>query len=249
MKSASYETYYIFRGFPELLHAFSNRKIGFSKGIYQSLNIGLSTPDLIENVQKNRRLLFNTLGIEHEQLVIPEQIHSSNVQYASKPGIHRQCDALVSDQSDLFLSVQTADCFPVFLYDPTKKVVGLVHSGWRGTSGNIAGKTVQFMIDQFGVDVKQVIAAVGAGVQQECYQVDEVTARHFDRAYLKTDGEKHFKLNLRQQIVDQLITTGIPERQIEQDKTCTHCADERYYSYRRDGKHAGRMMGIIGVKK
>jgi len=241
-------TFDIFKPFDELIHAFSTRIGGVSAPPFDTLNLGLHTPDNRENVQQNRQLFFDQLGISQTRIVFPQQIHSAKVEIITTPGIVKNRDGLITAQKNLFLSVQTADCFPVFIYDPRKEVVALVHSGWRGTAADICGRTIEAMNERFGCKAADLIVAVGAGVQQSCYQVDDKTAAFFKPAFLQPEGKGHYKLDVQGAIIDQLRNKGVPETQIEVDSTCTHCAAKLYYSYRRDGVQSGRMMGIIGIK-
>ncbi|MCD6374514.1 MAG: peptidoglycan editing factor PgeF [Caldisericaceae bacterium] len=237
----------LFNEFRELLHGFSTRQGGFSKAPFDELNLGLSTPDDPQVVKRNRQLFFKELKLPNNYLVFPQQTHSANVQIVNKPGIVSNCDALITNQKNLFLTVQTADCFPVFIFDPLKKVVALVHSGWRGTAQNIVGRTIKKMEKNFGCKAVDLLVAIGPGVQQTCYQVDEKTANYFQQRFLQPDGPGHFKLDVQSKIIAQLKECRVPESQIEWDSQCTHCAKEAYYSYRRDGLNSGRMMGIIGI--
>ncbi len=237
----------LFKEFKELLHGFSTRRGGFSKAPFNELNLGLSTPDDPQVVKRNRQLFFKALKLPNNDLVFPQQTHSANVQVVNKPGIVPNCDALITNRKNLFLTIQTADCFPVFIFDAVKKVVALVHSGWRGTAQNIVGRTIKKMEENFGCKVVDLLVAIGPGVQQTCYQVDEKTAAYFEQRFLQLDGPGHFKLDVQGKIIAQLKECGVPESQIEWDSQCTHCATEDYYSYRRDGLNSGRMMGIIGI--
>ncbi len=241
-------TFRIFEGFPELVHGFSTRKGGVSKPPFDALNLGLSTGDNPRVVEQNRERYFNALGIVRERVVFPQQVHSADVQIVTAPGIVEQCDALITQKTNLFLSIQTADCFPVFLFHPQTRTVAIVHSGWRGTAQNIVGKAVRLMREKLGVPSAELLVAIGPGVQQSCYQVDQKTAEHFLPQYLLPDGPGHFKLDVQGAIVYQLKEVGIPEGNIEMDQRCTHCEATLFYSYRRDGQKSGRMMGIIGLK-
>ncbi|HGY54867.1 MAG TPA: peptidoglycan editing factor PgeF [Caldithrix abyssi] len=239
----------IFGPFSSLLHAFSTRIGGVSRPPFHELNLGLHTADNRKNVEQNRRLFFDRLKISEQQVVFPEQVHSDHIEVVSCGGVIPRCDGLITVQKNVFLSVQTADCFPVFIFDPKQEVVALVHSGWRGTARNICGKAVGMMKDQFGSRAEDLLAAIGPGVQQTCYQVDEETAACFQDKYLIPDGIGHYKLDVQGCIVGQLKEAGIPIAQMEIDRACTHCADHKYYSYRRDGQNSGRMMGIIGISE
>ncbi len=245
---ALFTTFSCFQNRPGLLQAFSTRKGGLSQAPFDTLNLGLHTTDDRESVHKNRTLYFEALNIPSNRLVFPEQVHSDHVRAVEKPGVVSRCDALITQTRNLFLTIQTADCFPVFLLDPQIQAVGIVHSGWRGTAKNIVGKTVALMEKEYKAKPEHIIAAIGPGVQQACYQVDAQTASHFSGSVLLPDGMDHFKLDVQQAIVRQLQDAGLSERQIERDKTCTHCAADLYFSYRRDGHQSGRMMGVIGLR-
>lgn len=243
------KTFKIFQELPELVHGFSTRVGGLSQPPFDSLNLGLSTPDDTDVVKKNRHLFFESMGISETMVAIPQQVHSSHVKIAEQPGVYSQCDALISAQPNLFLTVQTADCFPVFIFDVYQKVVAIVHSGWRGTAQNIVGKTIRLMQDKFASRPQNMLVAIGPGVQQSCYQVDEQTAQHFEQKFLLPDVPGHFKLDILANIIEQIQKEGVLLNNLEWETTCTHCAADLYYSYRRDGKQSGRMMGLIGLKK
>ena len=242
-----FKTFAVLQEFAGLVHGYSTRQGGVSRAPYHWLNLGMHTGDDPERVRQNRGLYFEALGVPADRLVFPEQVHGKRVEIVNKPGIVSQCDGLITDQPNLYLTIQTADCFPVFLLEEEQGVVALLHSGWRGTAANIVAEAIRKMVAEFSVRPENMVAAVGAGIQQTCYQVDAATAQRFDDRYLIPDGEDHFLLNVQANIVDQLITAGIPADRIEADATCTHCATDMYYSYRRDGRHSGRMMAVIGM--
>ena len=248
-KISLFKTFPSFQNKPGLIQAFSTRKGGISQPPFDALNLGLHTKDLRAAVLKNRTLYFKTLGIPPNRLVFPEQVHSNKVVTVRKAGVVSRCDALITNTSNLFLTIQTADCFPVFLFEPIAQAVGIVHSGWRGTAKNIVGKAIALMESELKAKPGRMLAAIGPGVQQACYQVDDVTASHFSETFLLPDGANHFKLDVQGCILQQLRDAGIPNKQIERDTTCTLCATDidMYYSYRRDGNKSGRMMGVIGL--
>ena len=100
-----------------IIHCSSNRIGGFSKETFKSLNLGLSTSDDKETVNRNRIKFFKYLNIEENQLAIPKQIHSANIEIVDTPGIYSNSDALITRNKGIVLTIQTADCFPVFIYD------------------------------------------------------------------------------------------------------------------------------------
>lgn len=240
------KTFSIFQDVP-LLHAYSTRIGGISQGVFSSLNLGLHTKDNSDHVRHNRQLFFDYLNIDAENMVFPQQVHSANVSVVKNPGVVADADALVTAEKGLILTIQTADCFPVFIYDPQRHVCAVVHSGWRGTAAGIAAKTVSRMAENFNCQPGDLLVAIGAGIQQQNYQVDKKTAAHFDESFLKPDGSLHYRLDVQGAITNQLHECGVTANHIEADTTCTYEAEDLYYSYRRDGENSGRMMGVIGL--
>ncbi len=230
-----------------IVHSFSTRQGGFSSGTFESLNLGLSTKDKRSEVKKNREEYFSFLKIEEAQLVAAQQIHSDNISVVTAPGVIKETDALITNIPGLVLSIQTADCFPVFILDQKNRVCALVHSGWRGTAKNIVGKTINRMGNEFASLTQDLLIAIGAGIQQDNYQVDNKTAAFFEIKYLKEDSPGHFKLNIQENIIDQLLEKNISIDQMEIDNRCTFKDSIHFYSYRRDRLLSGRMMGLMGL--
>ncbi len=236
--------YGIFEGLP-LTQALSTRQGGVSPEPYHSLNMGLRTGDAVANVEKNRLLFFEHLKLNIKETAFQSQVHSDHIRRVSQPGLIPRCDAMITNVPGLTLTVQAADCAPVFIYDPQNHAGGVVHSGWRGTAQNIAGKTIAAMSRAFGSRPSELRAAIGAAIQARNYQVDEKTAAHFEAGFLLPDGPGHFKLDVSGAIQAQLIAAGLAAKNIERDTTCTYEAAELFYSYRRDGARSGRMMGVL----
>ncbi len=238
----------ILKSFTSLLHAFSTRQGGFSKAPYQSLNLGLTCGDYPQAVQKNREIFLNYLSIPRDRLVFPVQIHSDNIQIINTPGIVKNCDALITQTPNLYITIQTADCFPIFIFDPITLTVAIIHSGWKGAAANIAGKTIRKMKDSLNINPDNLLAAVGPGVQMKNFQVDDPVYSQFESKYFLSDGPGHYKMDLQQAIFDQLIDAGLSAQQIERNTDCTYEKSDLYYSYRRDSQNSGRMMGVIGLQ-
>ena len=249
MTDTSFITFQIFEQFEELVCAFSTRCGGYSKGVFSSLNMGNIKNDNYDNIMNNRRLFFNKLGIDENSVALPDQIHSSNVKIVSSAGIIPMTDAIVTTTRGLYLGIQTADCFPVFLYAPKKNIVGIVHAGWKGAVHDILMKTTDYLINNFDVLPSQLFIAIGPGLQQECFEIRSDVYKQFPDKFLEKHPDTSKKyLNLSGFLEQQLISLRIPAEQIFIRRDCTKCNQENYYSYRRDGEKSGRMMGIIGMR-
>jgi YfiH family protein len=249
MQEGSLVSFPIFRSFAKLLCLVSTRPGGFSLGGYAGLNLGKHTGDLSSSVCKNRDYFFHRLSLTEQQVAFGEQVHSTNVRRVDGAGIYQQTDALITREKNVFLAVVVADCFPVFLFDPGSATVAVIHAGWRGTQAGIIENTLERFKSEPAVTAGRIIAAIGPGLQSECFEVRKDVYELFAQRYLSVHPEADKKyLNLRQVIVDKLLQQGVPEEQIGWNSECTFCSAEKYYSYRRDGKNSGRMMGIIGIQ-
>lgn len=201
-----------------------------------------------QSSDRDRERLFRSTGTSPERAAIPRQVHSDVVRIITQPGIYPNCDALMTVERDVFLSVAVADCVPIFLHDRTTGAVAAVHAGWRGSKDRILGNALERLKSFHGASVSDVVAYLGPSAGVCCYEVGEEVARAFGPAFVwRREGSKPH-LDLRQFNVSLLLDAGVPESNIEQDRRCTICDPARFPSYRRDGRRAGRMWGLIGRK-
>ncbi|MBQ2926878.1 MAG: laccase domain-containing protein [Ruminiclostridium sp.] len=153
-------------------HGFASRLGGVSTGPCTELNLGLTRHDRPESVRENYHRFCTALGTDVNSLVFSHQVHEDTIRVVQQSDvladifdpIPYDADGLITDQPGLCLTIYYADCIPVLLYDPVKKVIAAVHSGWRGTALGIAPKAVQKMADLYGSDPKDVLAAIGPGI-------------------------------------------------------------------------------------
>jgi YfiH family protein len=249
MQDKIYITFNIFDRFEEIVCALSTRLGVKGKETHAGENKGSTGlygphPRLIKHNH-----FFDRLKISKEAIVYPTQIHSANIRYVSTPGIVPKTDALVTQTRGLFLSIQTADCFPVFLYAPKKNAVGIIHAGWRGAKKGIVSRTLHFMQRNMGVDLSDLHVAIGPGIQKECFEVQADVFEQFPEKYLiqHADSAKRY-LDLCGFLKDELTTLCVPDHQIYVRNECTKCRNDFYYSYRFEGQKSGRMVGVIGIR-
>jgi len=248
MTDESYITFPIFDQFKELTCAFSTRLGGVSRGQFASFNMGNIKFDDPELVKKNRNLFFDKMGTTEKAVALPDQVHSATITKISSSGIIPKTDALITSNKGLYLGIQTADCFPVFIYAPKFQTIAIVHAGWRGVVQNILVKTLDLLIEGQGAETSDFYVAIGPGLQRECFEVRSDVYHQFpaDFLFAHQDTSKRY-LNLSGYLIQQLQSRNIPESQICADNNCTKCNHEHYYSFRREGNFTGRMMGIIGI--
>ena len=246
--------------------AIATRFGGVSTGMYESLNFSVSQGDDPALVRDNFIRFGRASGIPAEQMVLSQQTHTTNVRYCTPEdggkGIMRErgytdIDGLYTDHRQVGLVISFADCVPVFLADPGNRVIAAVHSGWRGTVGQIGTKMVRLMGERFGCRAQDIYAHIGPSICQDCYEVDEpVIARFRDvygsdqmgRLILQNDEQKrtgHYQLDLWQANRFNLLDAGVPDDHITVTNLCTCCNPDLIFSHRATGGRRGVTVGVI----
>ena len=170
-----------------------------------------------------------------------KQIHSDITFVAEQVGCAGEGDALLTRVPGVAVSIRTADCLPILLADPKAGAVAAVHAGWRGTAAGIVGSTIRRMVAEMGASPENILAAIGPGIGKCCYEVGvEVALRLGESEAGKVDLAS---INLR-----QLVAAGLSESHIEVVSPCTFCEADQFYSYRREGDRAGRMISFIQMQ-
>ena len=226
-----------------LVHGFSTRFGGVSPSPFDSLNLGVNTEDKIRNIQLNQNRFLNALDIPKSRLAIPRQIHNDRVEYVETPGRVFESDALITNRTEIALSIQVADCVPIFLYEPSVPCIGLIHAGWKGTALNISKNTVLAMSRHFHADPGLIQAFIGPSIGPCCYHVGPEVLNHF------TSVTADSCLDLWQVNISQMQSAGIQPDHIESSGICTRCNSGFFFSYRASRGVTGRMMAVIMLRK
>jgi hypothetical protein len=204
--------------------------------------------DKNENVKLNRERLFSTLGIEGDKVTYQHQTHSVKHNYVNEPSFFKDSDALYTDKPGNFLAVSVADCVPVFLFEPEKRIISAVHSGWRGTQAKILTETLMTLKKMFNINYAGVIAYIGPCISLKNYEVSKDVYDLFGNEVKEIRDDK-FYVDLRRDNFLQLTELGVKPENIEITEFCTYGNPELFHSYRRDKDKSGRMLGIIGLKE
>lgn len=240
----------IFKSIPNLIAAESTRHGGVSQGAYASMNVGISTEDDPAAVEENRRIFFNSLGLEPLQVASAYQVHGAEILKVETPGRAEGYDALICNVPHVFLTVTIADCTPILIADPLTRAVAAIHAGWRGTAAEIVRKTIVRMQEEYGVQPENCIAYIGTCIDECSFEVNADVADHFAAGYKRWDEalQKYF-VDLKAANRAQLLHAGIPATQIEISpySTVVHNAD--FFSYRKEKGTTGRMLNLIGFGK
>ncbi len=184
------------------------------------------------------------------RLFLLHQVHGVEVVEAPWEGLPAG-DAGVASQPGLILGIETADCLPLLLVDPTRRSVAAAHAGWRGTAAGIAGRAVAALVAR-GSRPEDLLAALGPAIGSCCYEVGPELREAFgpDSAVVLRPGPRgRLHLDLRLANQRQLLRAGLGERSIGHLADCTFCRADEYHSYRREGGGAGRMVSFVGFRR
>jgi YfiH family protein len=241
--------------FANIKHCFFSRKGGISDGIYESLNCGLGSKDKKENVTKNLELVSKKINCNKDYLITLNQTHSNKVIFFNhKNEVKNKIlgDAIVTKLQNIGIGILTADCAPILLYEPQKKIIACVHSGWKGSFNGIIENTIK-KIKDLNSDINNLVAVVGPCIKQENYEVGVEFFNKFLKEDLnneiffnKVKKNKHL-FDLRGFINKKLSNLGI--KNIDNIDIDTYAKKESFYSYRRSKFNSeedyGRCISVI----
>jgi polyphenol oxidase len=238
----------------DLLHGFMGRQGGKSVGAYAELNVSYRVGDDPKIVSQNVCDMKLAVGIHDGRIVTMKQVHGDRLIEVKDPNIKEagEADGMVTREKNIFLGVLTADCVPMLFLAREQKIVAAVHAGWRGTLEGIAGKTVKFFLENYGVLPSELEVALGPSIEACCYQIGrdveqpliEQWAELASSSLQTRDNITYLHLrNLNQAILHR---AGIPQSQIFRIGPCTSCAKDQFFSYRREKKETGRQISFIG---
>ena len=260
-----YLTYPAFEKLEGIIHGFSTRLGGVSRGIYSSMNLSFTRGDEEEAVKENYRRIAQAIGFRTEDIVTSDQTHTANVRKVTEadrgkgitvPRDYQDVDGMVTNVPGLVLATFYADCVPLYFADPVKRVIGLSHSGWRGTVAKIGKVTVEKMKEEYGCHPEDILAAIGPSICQDCYEVSEDVIEEFktafageyqERLYYKKKNGK-YQLNLWEANRLIFLEAGIPEANISMPGICTCCNPEFLFSHRASHGKRGNLAAFLGLK-
>lgn len=188
----------------------------------------------MRNVQA-RTVFLKSLAIPADALLLCKQVHGTEIGAIG--------DGLVTRKKGEAIGVIVADCVPLLLADPKKKIVAVAHAGWRGTLGNIAKEAVLAMDS----DAKDIFVSIGPHIGACCYTVPRARANSFSGKCTYFDGAD-WHLDLGQANRMQLMEVGILREHIDAPVVCTSCQSDIFYSYRKDSKESfGEILAVISL--
>lgn len=234
------------------LHGFPERTGGVSVGPRSSLNLGKRWGDDEANVAENRRRLAAHAGYDPAQLVATRHVHGTNVWRFGEPlAADAEFDGLVCDRVGPVLGAFAADCIPLLFAEPSARVCGAAHAGWRGTVNGVGPNVVARMVE-LGARADRIRVALGPSIGPCCFEVGPEVVAEFTAAFgdvpgMVVDGPAKQHIDLRVATRFVLERAGVQAAHIDDRPPCTKCEGDRFFSYRRDGREGGVHMGFIGL--
>jgi len=228
----------------DIQHGIFTRKGGRSKAPFHGLNVSFSAGDADTAVRQNRFLISQCMG--ETPLVFVRQVHGTDVaRIRDDTPLSQPADAMITDMPGRCLVIQVADCQAVLMYDPVRRVVANVHSGWRGSIHNIIGKTLRVMKAEFGCDPCDVIAGIGPSLGPCCAEFIHFQKEIPEIFWKYKDPADHFDFWAISR--DQLVSEGVPGSNIHTSGLCAKCRTDLFFSYRGE-RTTGRFAALIGLR-
>lgn len=238
-------------------HCFTTRFGGVSKGYFSELNVAFSGKDCKNNVLQNIAIVCDAVGFDKTSIVKTQQTHTDNIVAVDKSfkgrGIDtslKEVDGLVTNTRGITLMAFVADCVPVILVEPNVRAVAAIHSGWRGTAKNIAGKGAELLCDLYGAKAQDIICAIGPAIGKCCYEVSGELLGEFDSSYHKffaAKGGDKYMLDLCGAVAHGLMLKGVKRKNIYASTQCTACNSNLYFSHRKTNGLRGNMAVMVMI--
>ncbi|MGL4394034.1 MAG: peptidoglycan editing factor PgeF [Brevinema sp.] len=198
-----------------------------------------SQDEKIKSLQNRKELLALT---KTRDIFVPSLIHTDNVIDVNRDNLDQAADAIITNQKNQLIGVTTADCLPIFIYDPEHKVVGCVHSGRMGVKLKIVLKTIEKMTKNYQSDPKKLFIHIGPHICEKCYEVESNILKEFG-----IDNKNLVKglLPLQSFVIEDLKKIGVS--QISTESLCTKCSGKsEFFSHR--NKDLYRMLSFIALR-
>lgn len=240
-------------------HAVFTRQGGVSAEPFSSLNLSVSVPDDKADVYANRRRAYGTFGRDTGSLVHAHLIHGSTVARVTNANYGTwvaHTDGIMTNQPGCALTMNFADCAPVFLFDPVNQVIGLGHAGWMGAVRDLPGALVRAMTAEFNSDPAQLLAGIGPAIGPCCYEVSEPVTSQVRQKFTEPESlllngqngapvanDGHFYFDLPEANRRNLQRAGV--QQIEMSGLCTACRTDWFFSHRAEQGKTGRFGTIF----
>lgn len=260
----SYITFPLWEKEKQLVHCFTTRYGGVSKGDLSTLNLGVDRGDTKENVLLNYQIVCDFLGVERESIVLSKQVHETNIKKVTTkecgngllhPNQWDSVDGIYTDQKGITLVTHYADCVPLFFYHPNHPLIGMAHAGWRGTVQKIGLKMLDLWVQEEKVKLTDIQVVIGPSIGPCCFEVHKDVATVFfdtfgDAPFIMYNPEKDkYTINLWECNKYMLMEKGILEKNIYISGICTCCHSNIFFSHRKTQGQRGTLGAFMALKE
>lgn len=229
-------------------HFFSTRIGGRSTGVFESMNLGIYTDDDKDNIQYNLDKMFESARMDRDKITYLKQEHSDKFYIVNNNNyndIRGQCgDALITAERGIAIGVFTADCVPIILVDTCKRIIAVIHAGWKGTEMQIASKVLNYMKANLRTDPMDIAVAIGPSIGSCCFEVGLEVGNKFNFVH---ESKNKFYVDLWKENIKQLTDCGVLEDRISNSRICTSCNNNIVFSYRKESGNTGRLGTFVEI--
>jgi polyphenol oxidase len=242
-----------------IVHCFTTRKSGVSKGGFSSLNFSFGREKNQKNIIQNFKIISDTLGVPYKDIVLDNYGHTPNVLLAEEKmrgkGVYNNsdlptCDGLATITKNLPLVTLHADCAPIFFYDKIKKAGCVCHAGWRGVVGGIVKNALDIMTKELNCNIDDILIGVGPCIRKCCFEIksdlEKIFKEEFGDFSVEYKDDKIYG-DIEKGIVQSFYKYGIPAKNVTCAFECTYCNEVKYFSFRRQGKDGGAMASVLMI--
>ena len=259
----TYLTFNAWENDPKMVHGFSTRFGGVSKGDLSSLNLGFNRGDEEENVLENYRRMSKALGVSLDSLVLSKQVHETQIIKVTEadrgngiltPNKWESVDGFYTNEANITLVTHYADCVPLFFYAPEYGMIGMAHAGWRGTVEEIGKKMIETWVKDEHIPASAIQVAIGPSIGPCHFEVDEDVATPFlkqfpNATYIQyNEASNKYHIDLWACNKQSLMSAGVLEEHIIVSEICTCCYDQLFFSHRKTQGHRGTLGAFMSLK-
>ena len=237
--------------YDDIIHLSTKKPFNFSK-----------ITNTEDNIKQEYEEIQNILDYKFIKIKKPIQTHTNIVKVLNEDNLEddfQDVDGLITNLEDVALCVITADCQPIILYDPIKRIIGCIHSGWKGTLNKITKNAINLMNKEYNSNPSDIIACIAPSILKCCFEVDIDVVDMFKENFNNIDEDIYLgdiKEGIQKYYIDtininkkELLDLGLKEENIILSNICTMCKSDKYHSYRTDKDKSGRNLTLIAMKK
>ncbi len=271
-----------FEQLEQVQHIFTTRLGGVSTKEFTSLNFSVKQGDSPEAVLENYRRVAEVFSVDVNAIVATDQTHTTNIRVVdwkdagkgvTKDRDYSDVDGLITKEKGLILSCYSADCVPLCFVDTVKNVIGVAHSGWRGTAAGMGCCMVKRMQEEFDCKPEHIVVGIGISICQDCYEISEEVAEQFREGFWAKEEVREYckeafecgkypareilmpgkapdkkQLDLWLANIAVLRSAGIPLENIFVTDICTNCNPDYLFSHRATNGKRGNLGAFLMLK-